>query len=37
MLELVDAFAAHPVVVVLSAGMLRPRMTTLEAFAQPPA
>lgn len=36
MLELVGALAAHAVEVILSAGMLRPRMTTLGTFAQPP-
>jgi hypothetical protein len=35
-LELVGALAAHAVDVILSAGMLRPRMTTLGTFAQPP-
>lgn len=35
-LELVGALAAHAVAVIPSAGMLRPRMTTLGTFAQPP-
>jgi hypothetical protein len=35
-LELVGALAAHAVEVILSAGMLRPRRTTLGTFAQPP-
>jgi hypothetical protein len=35
-LELVGALAAHAVAVIPSAGMLRPRMTTLGTFAQLP-
>jgi hypothetical protein len=35
-LELVGALAAHAVEVILSAEMLRPRMTTLGTIAEPP-
>jgi hypothetical protein len=35
-LELEGALAAHAVEVIPRAGMLRPRMTTLMTFAQPP-